>query len=135
MSEDNPECCICLGVIEKKDICNPYQCNHSYHSNCFTQLKDKTNNITCLLCMKPLVKTNLNTNFNHKFNNQLEGEREFDLNSYIKKWPYKTCLQNCHELHFETLGDWEWPVTEEDIKFIFRNMLIECSICNKYVIV
>jgi len=125
------ECPICLDIIT--DEFKPYQCKHLYHLECYKQLSTKLKK-TCILCMSPIIKKSQLTNMNYKFNNQLDGEREFNLEYYIEKWPYKECLKK-HQIIFETLGNWDWPDRSKDLKFTFKNMYIECSDCKKTIII
>ena len=38
-----------------------------------------------------------NLAYDYTFNNMLEGERDFDLKQYIKKWNRPECISNNHK--------------------------------------
>ena len=81
-----------------------------------------------MLCMsesKPSTK-------NYTVNNMLIGERNFDVNYYLKKWENKNCFDNNHNFHLETIGDWDFR--NGDMQFDYKYMLIQCKQCNKDII-
>lgn len=131
-------CPICLENIEDSvDNTTPYDCYHTYHINCIKQL-NKYNLPTrnnCLLCMSDIKDFKIiKPPIKYVFNNMLDGERNFDIDSYLKKWNDHKCFEKNHKFHIETIGDWNCSKYKE-LYFTYNSMFIECENCKKHIIV
>ena len=123
----NNTCVICLDNMDESIYkCN--KCNNNFHIDCIKKLKKKL----CPLCRTCITITD-NSDYNVTFNNMDETNRIYDINFYINKWYDKDCLNNKHHFILETLGD--WIMDDDDLKFKYKCMYLECTICKKHRII
>lgn len=124
---NNNMCVICLEPM----ISNTYNCNNcrnDFHIDCIKKLKKKE----CPLCRNSIIIP-YKSNYNVTFNNMDETNRIYDIDFYINKWYDKNCLHNNHHFILETLGD--WIMDDNDLKFKYKCMYLECNVCKKNKII
>ena len=124
---NNNICVICLEPM----ICKTYNCNNcnnDFHIDCIKKLKKKE----CPLCRNFITIPNKSV-YSVTFNNMDETNRIYDIDFYINKWSDKNCLHNKHHFILETLGD--WTMENNDLKFKYKCMYLECTVCNKNKII
>ena len=124
---DNNICVICLDSMNNTTYnCN--NCNNNFHIECIKKLKKKQ----CPLCRNCIIIP-YNSDYNVTFNNMDETDRIYDINLYINKWYDKKCLDNKHHFILETLGD--WIMDNNNLKFKYKCMYLECTVCKKNKII
>jgi hypothetical protein len=62
LQEEDMECCICMEIQDKTDICK-LSCNHTFCTSCIGNVI-KGNNLFCALCREPYTKITTQTNEN-----------------------------------------------------------------------
>ena len=97
-------CSVCLD--DKNNMVIPYECQHSYCSDCIKQW-----NRPCPLCRSNFTNTNTNTNTNTTFNTisqvsincLLQNNQKLPIQHhalYKRTWKKNECIDNSHSLSY-----------------------------------
>lgn len=123
---DSDICSICLEYNNEDNYTCMY-CNNSFHNSCVKKMK----NNNCPLCRKELQI--YSTNYKNVIFNNMNTHNNYDIDNYLNKWNNKKCFSDNHNFKLETLGD--WSMIDNEFKFTYKCMYIECINCNKTKIV
>jgi len=129
---DDNICPICIDPITEEY--KPYNCIHDYHKECINNLESSCIKCKYLCSLCQAIKKNtfsVEDYLNYSFNNMLAGERTFNVQRFINKYTHKNCIKLNHKLYLETLGEWEFNMSESKLQMHYTMMHIECKECNK----
>ena len=57
-----------------------------------------------------------------------ETNRIYNIDFYINKWYDKNCLNNNHHLYWNIRY---WIMDDNNLKFKYKCMYLECTVCKK----
>lgn len=120
---DDIDCCICLDLINSSENYKCQKCKNIFHIDCINKLIKKE----CPLCKESIY---VPSKYNASFNN-MDEHNTYNIDKYVEKFMDKgnnKCIDLNHKLCVETLGEWGMS-NNQNLKFSYKCMYVECTIC------